>query len=200
MRIRLASLKTIILSAGFGAVIAVTTGCMGGPSVIPFQPEKTRVGISATPEEVASILEANFEPLYLAKKKELYAEFVVKDAKVPVQHPLAVAVSAESHIRFYFDSQNGNPYLPGGWMDFPYAMVDGGISLVSNGETIVMPCFDPSKAQVKPGSGISWQTDEYYAPQGRGHLQSKDEEGMVRGILLDVKSKAEELHARNRSK
>jgi len=162
-----------------GAALAFL-GC-GHPTVVPFQPEKTRVVIAASPKVIADTLATDFLLPALNVGRSL-------SGQPPVAGPLSEVLETwglgqevtmdDSAIHLRVMVVNKAKSIGGGesFYDFPYSAAPGGVSMVCN------------------GMGVQFGNVKQVASVSSG----QDLEQKLRQILLDVKAKAEsQMKAKN---
>lgn len=171
----MSALRTSLAFTGLLGLAALSTACgMKGPETVPFAPERTRVVIAATPEEIASVLKEDFPARYIAGLRKLNGQG--GEMKNP-QTSMQMVPPDMIRVRFGADATRGDSF------DFFYKVTPEGTSIAGDGYVMVTGTVGT------PGAAMHVQ-----------HSPSVDEEGMVKAILLDVKVKAEALHIKNGSK
>jgi len=170
-------MKSLRTSLSLASVLglAVLFNACGTQSInaVPFAPEKTRIMIAATPEEVTTVLGQDFV--------NRFREEHMKRSGMggPAHLESSAKIVPPDMIRVKFgpaETQRGDSF------DFYFQKVQGGISLVGDGYAMVTGTVQ------NPGPVMKVQ----YRP-------SDNEEALVKGIMLEIKAKAEALHAKNGS-
>jgi len=165
-------------SLPFAAVLGLAvlfTAC-GTPTIdaTPFIPERTRTVIAATPEEVTTVIAQDF----VNRFREEHAK---KSGPVgPAHLESSTKLVPPDMIRVKFgaaETQRADTF------DFYFQKVQGGISIVGDGYAMV------TGTPQNPGPVMKIQ-----------YRAGDNEEALVKGIMLEIKAKAEALHTKNGSK
>ena len=168
------SLRTSLPLASILGLAVLFNAC-GTQSInaVPFAPERTRIMIAATPEEVSTVLGQDFVNRFREEHRK-------KNGPMgPERIESSANIIPPDMIRVKFGpaaTQRGDTF------DFYFQKVAGGISIVGDGYAMV------TGTPENPGPVFKVQ-----------YRSGDDEEALVKGIMLEIKAKAEALHNKNGS-